>query len=67
MTRIVTHYRYKRPPRKRKAVALDMPAIPRAKIAAWEDDPMIVRPPCHADRGYRHRGCLSAVHATAHG
>lgn len=28
MIRIVTtHYRYKRPPRKRKAVALDVPAI----------------------------------------
>ena len=28
MTRIVTtHYRYKRPPRKRKAVALEVPAI----------------------------------------
>ena len=40
--RIVTStYRYKRPPRKRKAVALEVPAIVRAKIAAWEDDPMI--------------------------
>jgi hypothetical protein len=28
MTRIVTsHYRYKRPPRKRQAVALDVPAV----------------------------------------
>ena len=32
MTRIVTtHYRYKRPPRKRKPVALDIPAIVTAK------------------------------------
>jgi hypothetical protein len=32
MTRIVTtHYRYKRPPRKRKAVALEAPAIVTAK------------------------------------
>ena len=32
MTRIVTtHYRYKRPPRKRKAVALDMPVVVTAK------------------------------------
>ena len=32
MTRIVTaHYRYKRPPRKRKPVALDMPAVVVAK------------------------------------
>ena len=32
MTRIVTtHYRYKRPPRKRKAVALEVPAIVTAK------------------------------------
>ena len=32
MTRIVTTtYRYKRPPRKRKAVALEVPAIVRAK------------------------------------
>jgi hypothetical protein len=32
MTRIVTtHYRYKRPPRKRKPVALDMPAVVAAK------------------------------------
>jgi hypothetical protein len=32
MTRIVTTtYRYKRPPRKRKAVALDMPAVVAAK------------------------------------
>jgi hypothetical protein len=31
MTRIVTtHYRYKRPPRKRKALALEVPAIVRA-------------------------------------
>jgi hypothetical protein len=31
MTRIVTStYRYKRPPRKRKAVALDVPAIVKA-------------------------------------
>jgi hypothetical protein len=31
MTRIVTtHYRYKRPPRKRKAVAIEGPAIVRA-------------------------------------
>jgi hypothetical protein len=31
MTRIVRHaYRYKRPPRKRKAVALEVPAIARA-------------------------------------
>ena len=28
---ITTHYRYKRPPRKRKAVALEVPAIVRAK------------------------------------
>ena len=27
MAIVTTHYRYKRPPRKRKAVALDMPAI----------------------------------------
>ena len=32
MTRIVTtHYRYKRPPRKRKAVALEAPAVVTAK------------------------------------
>ena len=32
MTRIVTtHHRYKRPPRKRKAVALDVPEIVTAK------------------------------------
>ena len=32
MTRIVTtSYRYKRPPRKRKAVALEVPAVVRAK------------------------------------
>jgi hypothetical protein len=32
MTRIVTtHYRYKRPPRKRKAVAIEAPAIAAAK------------------------------------
>jgi hypothetical protein len=32
MTRIVTaHYRYKRPPRKRKALALETPAIVTAK------------------------------------
>jgi hypothetical protein len=32
MTRIVTTaYRYKRPPRKRKAVALDVPAIVTTK------------------------------------
>jgi hypothetical protein len=32
MTHIVTtHYRYKRPPRKRKPVALEVPAIVRAK------------------------------------
>jgi hypothetical protein len=32
MTRIVTtHYRYKRPPRKRKAVALEAPAIVTTK------------------------------------
>jgi hypothetical protein len=31
MTRIVTsHYRYRRPPRKRKAVALEVPAIVKA-------------------------------------
>jgi hypothetical protein len=29
MTIITTHYRYKRPPRKRKAVALDVPAVVR--------------------------------------
>ena len=35
MTRIVTtHYRYKRPPRKRKAVALEVPAIVRAGTAS---------------------------------
>jgi hypothetical protein len=35
MTRIVTsHYRYKRPPRKRKVVALDVPVIVSAKTAA---------------------------------
>ena len=41
MTRIVTtHYRYKSPPRKRKAVALEVPAIVRTKkIAARVDDP----------------------------
>ena len=38
MTRIVTStYRYKRPPRKRKAVALDVPAIvtidPKTRVA----------------------------------
>jgi hypothetical protein len=27
MTIVTTHYRYKRPPRKRKAVALDVPAV----------------------------------------
>ena len=27
MTIVTTHYRYKRPPRKRKAVALEVPAI----------------------------------------
>ena len=32
MTRIVTtHYRYKRPPRKRKAVAIEAPAVVTAK------------------------------------
>ena len=32
MKRIVTtHYRYKRPPKKRKAVALEVPVIVRAK------------------------------------
>ena len=32
MTRIVTtHYRYKRPPRKRKAVALEVPDVVRPK------------------------------------
>jgi hypothetical protein len=45
MTRIVTtHHRYKRPPRKRKAVALEAPAIAAARhratsrvalVAAW--------------------------------
>jgi hypothetical protein len=27
---VITHYRYKRPPRKRKAVALEVPAIVKA-------------------------------------
>jgi hypothetical protein len=27
MTIVTTHYRYKRPPRKRKAVALDVPVV----------------------------------------
>ena len=62
--------RYKRPPPKRKAVALEG-AGDRAgkKITAWEDDPMIEYGHlCHADRGYRHPGqSLSALHATAHG
>ena len=32
---VTTHYRYKRPPRTRKAVALDMPAVVRkAKLVA---------------------------------
>jgi hypothetical protein len=35
VTRIVTtSYRYKRPPRKRKAVALDMPAVVTTKKTA---------------------------------
>jgi hypothetical protein len=35
MTRIVTYaHRYKRPPRKRKAVALDVPAVTRTKLRA---------------------------------
>jgi len=37
---VSTSYRYKRPPRKRKAVALEVPAIVRTKkIAARVDDP----------------------------
>ena len=39
MTRIVTtHYRYKQPPRKRKAVALDVPAVVKAaKVQRFHD------------------------------
>jgi hypothetical protein len=39
MTRIVTTaYRYKRPPRKRKAVALDVPAVVKAaKVQRFHD------------------------------
>jgi len=47
MTIVRTHYRYKRPPRKRKAVALDVPAIvvkdkPRPAAEPAQPTPAIV-------------------------
>jgi hypothetical protein len=43
MTRIVTtHYRYKRPPRTRKAVALDVPRITTIRRAPPSDE--VVKP-----------------------
>ena len=57
MTRIVTTtYRYKRPPRKRKAVALELPAIVRAGRKAEvrqnsaEPPPVSPAPPTNDDR-----------------
>jgi hypothetical protein len=57
MTRIVTtHYRYKRPPRKRKAVALEAPAIVRAgkradlRQKSDEIPPVSPTPPANDDR-----------------
>ena len=43
MTRIVTStYRYRRPPRKRKAVALEVPAIVTRKHAAGPQQPALI-------------------------
>jgi hypothetical protein len=47
VTTVTTHYRYKRPPRKRKAVALDVPAIvvkdkPRPAAELAQPTPAIV-------------------------
>jgi hypothetical protein len=54
MTRIVTtHYRYKRPPRKRKAVALDAPALVRkseSRDSRSADDVDIAAPSTNDDR-----------------
>lgn len=59
MTRIVTtHYRYKRPPKKRKAVALEVPTIvTRARVAKagkfptlGNSAPAAVPPPSNDDR-----------------
>jgi hypothetical protein len=41
MTIVTTHYRYKRPPRKRKAVALDVPAIVTPAPTKKRQDPVI--------------------------
>jgi hypothetical protein len=41
MTIVTTHYRYKRPPRKRKAVALDVPAIVKPAPTKKQRGPVI--------------------------
>ena len=38
MTIVTTHYRYKRPPRKRKAVALEVPATAIAAVPMRDGD-----------------------------
>jgi hypothetical protein len=51
MTRIVTYaYRYKRPPRKRKAIALEVPAIVKAGKGRPAPEPVQPR-----SLGDRHR------------
>jgi hypothetical protein len=52
MTIVTSHYRYKRPPRKRKAVALEVPAIVRAKPTSSRDATRFQaeEPPANDDR-----------------
>ena len=55
MTRIVTtHYRYKRPPRKRKPVAIQVPAVVRRRAAkpeakSVEAPDRLLEPPANDD------------------
>ena len=47
MTIVTTHYRYKRPPRKRKAAALKVPAIVQRRVAK---PAKVAPPPADDDR-----------------